>query len=1223
MTCRRLALFVATALVAAALSPRAARAEGGDPALDAIYRSAAQARGDYGAWANDLAAAFASAPGSPAATEVLESLSMTLGYAADPAPLVARVEAAVAAGIKDGDVDERARDVLEARARAKGDFDGAEKAGAARGYVRRFAVIGPFGREGDLWVHRRYAPEDADIDLKAPLPGVAGKANWRAYEAMGVNAWISPREVCRKGGGGVFYGVARVRAAAGKTVALKVVSTDSFAVIVNGKEAIVADRERDYVPQVVWGAARLEAGWNRLLVKVAGGAAFAVKVADAATGLPADGIEVGDPMAGTERPEPTAAAEPRTYRTPCERAKDLVAAEPGASDPVLLSLAARLSEQADGLAWDAWSMHKKAVEKAAGGSGISTARVRSMAARQIGEFDAWPEVMGRVEARKLLKAAVEAFPGYAPARVRLAEEEEKDDHPDVAWKQLGALMEESPTASTAMAMARLAKNRAWEKEAVAAATKARALAPRLVEPIDFLEDYDRRFANGEGLAGSTALRLDVDAADSEAMGARLADWKGRGKFEEVLAYQNEQAKRYPPGWGWRAAAAQTLVEMKRWAEAADLWRALSQEVVEEASYPRELGEALEETGDKDGALAAYRESLVRAPYQPNLWRVVARLSGAPEDFAAPFEPDVKAILAGLPSTEALKAKYPKAVAVTVLDHSVQRVRPDGSSSSMVHMVYQVLDEKGVEKYGNLPNRGESYEVRAILPDGRVMLPTGLGSRDWNIEGLVPGTILEQRFLIHEGPDPRGFSGDRFTFQDSDFEDEPNPVLQSRFVLLTPEGMTLSPKRHLMDADPVVETKDGLTATIWERKDMPRIESEKLMPAADEIVPWVDYSLPPDRSEAVFEAFGSREDVRPTPVLSDAVKTVVKQGMTDRQALEALYQFVNDTVTGDADGRRGPTDTLLRKSGDRGRLFVALARTAGIPFRRGRAMPWDGEDMDLAKVGLAAYHAPFWWFEPRDSAPFAFTMGSRHSPFGLLPESIRGAAAMLVSERGGEIVRLPSGGPIFDQEVRFTVRLTSDPAKSLLSGRFVEPSAESYAAKQRTIDSTGDQRKKSAERRLSPYFASPTLVKHEYPRVEERGTPFELDVEATMDSYLQAQGKGFVVALGLPKTGMRGDYVDRPDRTYDVVAHQRADSFDEIRIDLAGAYEVVSVPEDHLASSKVGSYSLTYRVTGDSILVHREVHLRPGRYTPAEYKDLVSWCQAIDDAEDGKIELRKR
>jgi cellulose synthase operon protein C len=1212
--------FALLALAAVPLAPRDVHAADRSAVLDALYRSDAQAKADLGAWSQELAAAFAAEPESPWAGEALRAVDSTLPHVKDPAAVERHVEAAYAKGVKDGDTDEALRDFLERRAWARGDFAKAETFGGAKGYLRRIAVIGPFGRADASYLHRRYAPEDTMLALDAELRGVTGPVRWVALPVAGSSAWVNPQDQLRKGGSGVVYALGRVKVDSARTVALKGWCSDSFKVVVNGRDALVADRERDHVPDAVWGTARLEAGWNRVLIKIAGSSSFALKLADPASGRPADGIEVGDPLGGTERPEPTAEAGPRTYRTPWERARAATDASPGSADAVALSATALLAEEDDGLPWDAYVLHRRALASVGSLAGVPAARVRSVAARFLENFFAYPEVMGRLEARKLYADAVAAHPGYVPARVRLADHQDRDDHPEKAVEELNKAMEEAPTASTAMAIARLARKRVWEKESIAAAKRALELSPRLVEAVDFLEDIDRKFANGAALEASAARRLQIDASDGEAIGAKAATLRARGRLEDVLALQREMAKRYPPGRGWREAAAGTLKDLGRTDEALALWKVLEAEVPQEESYPLQVAHLLEAKGDKAGAVEAYRRSLSKRPYQPTVWRAIARIEGTSEDFAAAHEPDVAAILAALPSDAELKQKHPKAVAITVLDHCVTKVRSDGSSSSYVHMIYKVLDEKGVAKYGDLPNSGETLEVKAILPDGKVMLPTGLGSGPFNIEGLVPGTILEQRWLAHDGPDPRGYSGDKFLFQDHGFSDEPNPVLLSRLVVISPEGMKLEPRRHKME--PVVPvTKDGWTTTVWERKDMPRIEPEQAMPEADEIVPWVDYSLKPEFEDAVFDALSGRDDWRPTPILVEAADKVAKDGATDLEKLHALYSFVNETILGEVGGGRGASETLLRKSGDRGQLFLSLVRTAGIPFRIGRAMAWKGEGTDLAEEGMQAFRMPFLWMEPRGSEPFAFVMGARHAPFGYIPEGYRGCPALLVSEAGGEIVQLPSGGSTSDAEVRFEVTLTADPANATAKGSIVYP--DSWRQKQTVMDMAQDNRRKMAENQFRNYLVAPSLTEFDFPHVSDRGIPYEIRLEGTMTTYVAPQGDRFVVSPGLPESNMRSRFVERPERTYDLVAESRQDMVEEVVIHLGEAWTVLSIPEDHLASSKVGVYSLTYRREGDAIRVHRERHLKPGRYTPEEFKAFVVWCQQIDEAEERKIELRKR
>jgi hypothetical protein len=122
--------------------------------------------------------------------------------------------------------------------------------------------------------------------------------------------------------------------------------------------------------------------------------------------------------------------------------------------------------------------------------------------------------------------------------------------------------------------------------------------------------------------------------------------------------------------------ATILQALEKEDEALAVWRGLETLVPLEASYPRTVAQILEKKGDKAGAVESYRKSLACEPFQPQVWRAVARLEGTDVDFAAPYEPNVEEILAKLPSTDELKKKYPKAVAITVLDHDVVRVRPD-------------------------------------------------------------------------------------------------------------------------------------------------------------------------------------------------------------------------------------------------------------------------------------------------------------------------------------------------------------------------------------------------------------------------------------------------------------------------------------------------------------------------------------------------------------------
>ncbi|MHC4492629.1 MAG: hypothetical protein ACYTDU_13495, partial [Planctomycetota bacterium] len=964
---------------------------------------------------------------------------------------------------------------------------------------------------------------------------------------------------------------------------------------------------------------RLEGGWNRILFKVVGNASFAIKAADPQTGKPYADLEVGEPLEPAG-PAPARPAAARGYRTPWERARARVAG--GQGTPAERAGAAILA-QWEGRDWEALGLWERAASDLPAGASVEAANIRAGYGRMLASFSEYPQVHRKLRAREQFELALKHFPHHNSAFLRLARYENDDDRPDRAVNQLLKRLAERPTATAAMALAEITKARGWEAESLGAARKALDLSRNQGSAVTFLADYDRRYGNYGALRERIEQRLRIDRSDWRASDELVKALLARGQDEEAIATLRALWKRYPHALGYGQRIARLLQDRGLYDASLVEWRALEKLVPEDHSHARQIGEILEISGDMEGAKAAYRRSLAVRPYQPPLWRALSRLEGKEFDFGQRWEPDLEELLAALPSTDELKKKYKKAVAITVLDHSVARVNDDGSAMSYVHMVYKLLDEKGVQKYHDLSNTGETLEIRAILPDGTVMLPTGLARRAYNMEGLVPGTVLDHRFLVFQNASPRGgYDGDKFYFQDHELQSDPNPVLLSRLVVIAPKGMKLEPVSRNFGGDPKVEELEDAVATVWEKRDMARITAERYMPPADEIVPNVDYSRPEGFENANWVYLGARRTTWPTPLLEDAAAKVIEDGMSDREKLEALYRYTNTEITGDRGTSRYPSAILMEKAGNRAHLFEALVRTVGIPYRTGRAMRWNGVGRDLKQPDPSAFRERFLWLMPRDAEPIAFFMGPRLAPFGLIPAAYRGSAAFLASEEGGRIIRLPEGGPDVSTSSSFEIFLGADETHVRVKGELVRRSQGSYRAKRTFLDMTADNRRKAAEGRLTRFFANPELTRYELPDLKTPGKPLRFLLEGTMKTYLAAQGDVFVVGLGLPPSAMTAGFVERAERTYDLVLKNRHHGRDEFVIDLGGAFEVSRLPESYVVFHAAGTYSLTWRQRGRRILVRREVHLKPARYAPDEFPGFVAWCKGIDDAEQRKLELRK-
>ncbi len=107
------------------------------------------------------------------------------------------------------------------------------------------------------------------------------------------------------------------------------------------------------------------------------------------------------------------------------------------------------------------------------------------------------------------------------------------------------------------------------------------------------------------------------------------------------------------------------------------------------------------------------------------------------------------------------------------------------------------------------------------------------------------------------------------------------------------------------------------------------------------------------------------------------------------------------------------------------------------------------------------------------------------------------------------------------------------------------------------------------------------------------------------------------------SNMTSRFVERAERTYDLFLRSTLHLRDEYVIDLGEAFRVSKLPESHVVIHDAGTYSLTWRQRDNRVLVRREIHLKRERYKPEEHAGFVAWCKGIDDAEQRKLELRKR
>ena len=740
-------------------------------------------------------------------------------------------------------------------------------------------------------------------------------------------------------------------------------------------------------------------------------------------------------------------------------------------------------------------------------------------------------------------------------------------------------------------------------------------APRLATAIGLVDYYDRH-GNTAEVRRLLAGVLEGDRADYDANRRMVTLDAAVGDLESAIARQRRICALYPAHAGSQISLATYLERAGRVLEAKALVKAVADRFPLSARYLQTLGDMSRRTGDTAGALENYRLSVELDPGRAALRRYLDRLSGGAEvDFAAPYETEVLDLIPGSPGRE----EYPRAPAICLLDQTVMRVWPDGSSTEIVHMAYKILDEKGVQAFGTVNTGGETLEIRTVDPEGKIFEPIGVSRNNYNMPALAPGSVVEYRYRADTRRNRRSFDSGAFYFGDPDYD---NAVLLSRWIVILPKEL----KVHLMlrnfEGKHDVKEEGDLVVHVFEVEDSPRIEREPFMPARDDMLPWARFV----RNRPIADVGPGHADrlwsgIVPTPRIErEAAK--VTEGVEGTVAkARALYEHVNELVTGSY-SFGGPTATLIEKAGDRFDLFAALLVAADVDFELAMACPNRGENIEWEFVEPGVFRQRCVRIEDEDGAPVWIFVVGRYAPFGRVPDRYRDSPVLVTSRGGVRIETLPPELDA-DHQNRTVAKIALAPERgdttvdlSLLYG--VDGG---YGYKETMKNRDTDDRRQAMESWVSSFFTGPVLETFDIPELEKLGTPAHLTAHAKIPNFLLPEGEILKTGLGLSTLNLSRTYVGKPERLHPMVIRADYSVSDRAEIDLGGHYEVVSLPEGHVTLGALGAYSLSIEERDGKIHVRRDLRFRPVRLTKEEYESLVRWVKAIDEAEQAKILLR--
>jgi cellulose synthase operon protein C len=559
--------------------------------------------------------------------------------------------------------------------------------------------------------------------------------------------------------------------------------------------------------------------------------------------------------------------------------------------------------------------------------------------------------------------------------------------------------------------------------------------------------------------------------------------------------------------------------------------------------------------------------------------------------------------------------------VLVLDYTVVRVFPDGSSADLTHNVMRVQSQEAVDRHGEfqVPDGARLLSLQTVKADGRRLEPDPIPEKTtWSLPNLSVGDYVEFETVRGEAPSigfPGGYLGNRFYFKSFEV-----PFDHTELVVILPPGMepVLDPRGPAPSV--VRTTQDGLTVLRWAEHESRPLREEPGSVAMREFVPSINLGFKASFADYVAsmrDLLADKEVYDPEAAAALAKILGDKASAPPSQRAAVLFRYVTDQIE--------PSDEIFgvaaamfsARTGSRERVLRYLLSLAGIP-----------SEFVLVR-GAEADHSPALLPDPEtygylalriqgENGPLWVHAGARHAPFGYLPPHLRNEQALVLNERA-ETTTTPDG-PIGDSR-EVDVKIALDEAgKAKIAVRETHR-GQSAVSWRNDLDEVAQAELKA---RFEEGYAANVVPGAELKdlSIEQREDP---EAPLVLAYTLEVQSLGHKVGseLRIPPlfaASLQAQFARLAQRSTTALVAPGPRSSVHITVDLPKGGKVGALPRPAQASLGKARFELASTNKGGKIELMRKLDVPLARVTPADYAQFSAFCRDVDRNEASELSV---
>ncbi|MHB9110139.1 MAG: DUF3857 domain-containing protein, partial [Armatimonadota bacterium] len=836
-------------------------------------------------------------------------------------------------------------------------------------------------------------------------------------------------------------------------------------------------------------------------------------------------------------------------------------------------------------------------------------------------------------ARAERKLALKHNPSIIHAALdELMDQSEELDPADYV-RQMKALAARHPDSATALWLLAGAYSMAgMESDCLTTAER----AFKLIGGVDSLMALMYEYEGIERTAAADKLLQDgmrANPCSEDLLGNWCEKLAERGKTAEAIAGYQRLLQIDQPLPYYRKRLADLYLARKDDAQAARTLEYVRRQCPQDADACIRLADILLEQQRTAEAVELYKTAVMLDPGNVSLRSKVKVIAGEQPVSALAALTPVEPIL-----ERAAKLRKPgNASACILLDESWGVVYPDYATEMRERLIMKVFDKAGVESYDEFSIGNPTATSRDTIERARLIKADG-DIEDWTDEAdgltvsfpsLAPGDVIDVTCRIEDYP---GGALNRHFWSECQFTIAGLPIELSRYILITPPDMPLALNTHGAVPEPAVTDVEGWRIRDWRVEKIPVEVSEYGAPGDRDVESWLDISTVPSWREISSwyrDLAGPR--CQPDNAVRAKAAELTKDAGSEEEKIRALVDYVSQEIRYQSTPFRLsayiPTEgkQVMREGygdcKDKAALLAALLAAVGIKA-------------DLALLNPRSDGLTPMLPSPRfthvinrihtANGPLWVDATAEHQPYGMLPFEDQGVWALIVDAETGELAQTPvASATALRSDFRYELSL--DDEHRLQGTLSLQAMGEMGGMLRAVVTEVPESDREMMLRAIGgKLLPGVTHDSGSLENLEARDKPMVVHLKFHADHY-SASVATFEV-FRLPWRLGSGEFetlFSSKERKQDLeLAGAGGGERSTLRLQLPAGYTLKELPPVNERATPWGSYRISYRMDGATLIAEAERTLTALRIPAKDFPQFREFIRAFKEEEKRQIVLVK-